>query len=146
MRKIVFDCSIHPNIDQWKERLDFLLGELSIVIDKPIKVVDSFFTHYKEGKQSCYGCYDIIVDIDNSIGIYLCGVLCIGIGINDNTFIVCDLLLFINGKRLTSKYDAGQIEIFRFQYNKENGWEKLGWISDDDIEWEGVETDRRWQN
>jgi hypothetical protein len=59
-------------------------------------------------------------------------------------------LLFANGKRLTSrgcyKGSIEDREFLRFEYDRKMGWKKLGWISDNDIEWEGVETDRRWRD
>jgi hypothetical protein len=76
MREILFDCSKPPkNIEQWKEWLDFLINELSVLIYRPITVVDSFFSPYKEGELSSSGCYDIVMKVDKNLEIYFCGTL-----------------------------------------------------------------------
>ena len=139
----LYNISKYP-VDKksWGSCLNYLVTGLSQLFCASIEITDLFIEEYEEGQKHCGAACDIVVDINKTLGIKMCGVVSINVNINESVLVGGVLLPFANHSRLTS---AQGLDILNVGHAEKTGWQIIGWDIDEYYEWQSYSSDERWR-
>ena len=129
----------HRTESEWRQLLTELLNSLCAFTEIKFAPI-SWFIEDQSGYASAGGCIDIRGTVNSVLHIEACGVLSASVNFGEAAWVLCDLLLFTDGKRLLG---PNQCDLVSLRYTAE-GWVNHGWVGDEYHEWESHTSDIRW--
>ncbi len=131
----------HRTEAEWRQMLLDLMESLAAYTGIGFAPT-SWFIDDHPGHASACGCVDLRGCISQSLQLDACGVICISVNHGEAAWVLADVLLYSNGRRV---HGPDGTEFVSFHY-RADGWSSQGWMNSEcgEWKWEYYDTDARW--